>query len=49
MKDFQRLVLEEFKAKMLLNKAKVEISGPQYVYGSDDILILLNSEIEKLQ
>ena len=49
MKDYQRLVLEEFRAKLLLNRARVEICGPLYVYGSDDVLILLNSEIAKLK
>jgi len=49
MKELQRRVLELFRAKMLLKKAQTELYNPDYEYGVDDVLILLDSEINKLK
>ena len=48
MREYQRLVLIELKAKIALDIYRKEVDS-EYRYGTDDLMILLNSEIEKLQ
>lgn len=46
MKEIERLILLELLAKINLDRAKKQFNN-DYVYGSDDVIILISSEIKK--
>ena len=48
MKEIQKLVLLNILADLKLAKAKVEYNS-DYVFGFDDVVIVINREIDKLK
>jgi len=48
MKEIERKVLELFQAELLLAKAKMEYNS-KYVFGSDDVFIILQAKIKELK
>lgn len=48
MKEIELLVLEKMLAKLKLERAKMQF-GNKYVFGFDDVLIIMLASIEELK
>ena len=48
MKEIEKLILQKMLFTLRLEKAKIEHSTTDYVFGSDDCFRIIISEIDKL-
>lgn len=48
MKEIERLVLESLQKELLLARAKMQYAN-NYVFGSDDVFLILSRKIKELK